>query len=702
VRVVVSWLREFARIDAPPDTIAERLAGAGFEVAGIDPAPEPVIDFEITANRPDCLSVLGLAREAAVAFDAPFADPIAQRRAAGGSDGPPGGATVASGTGRTARFGAGGVSLDIHLEEPEVCARYAALVARVRVGPSPERIARRLAAAGVRPINNVVDVTNYVMIERGHPTHAFDLERLEGRALRIRRARPGEAIRTLDGVDRRLDPETLVIADGSRPQAVAGVMGGAASEVSAATRLVAVESAWFLPRAVRRAARRLDLRTEASARFERGADPEAPVAALQRVAELLAATGAGEPLGPPLDLYPAPPAPVAIDFRRDEIARLLGAAIDDRDVERILQGLGFVLSPHERGWRVVVPTWRPDVARPADLVEEVARHYGYDRLPTTFPPLVTPPPPPDARVARDRLARRALTAAGFTEAVTFTFVARAAAAPFAAGGEAVAIANPLAETFAVLRPSLLPGLLDALAYNRRRGRPDVRLFEIGACFPPGGRETRRVAFVWSGRAVPEHWSGGARAVDFFDASGAAAHLCAAFGVAAQTAPAAAPGFVDGRTARLAASDGASSVTLGLVGQVAPALLEARDVPASVEVYAAELDLELLGRLAAARDAIRVVPPPRHPAIVRDLAVHVPESLPAADVRGTIRAAAPATLVELVEFDRYQGPGVPDGRVSLAFHLTFRAPDRTLTDAEVDAAMETIVRALAERHGAVRR
>ncbi|HXH05103.1 MAG TPA: phenylalanine--tRNA ligase subunit beta, partial [Vicinamibacterales bacterium] len=653
-------------------------------------------------NRPDCLSVLGLAREAAVAFDAPFADPIAQRRAAGGSDGPPGGATAASGTGRTARFGAGGVSLDIHLEEPELCARYAALVARVRVGPSPERIARRLAAAGIRPINNVVDVTNYVMIERGHPTHAFDLERLEGRALRIRRARPGETIRTLDGVDRRLDPETLVIADGSRPQAVAGVMGGAASEVSAATRLVAVESAWFLPRAVRRAARRLDLRTEASARFERGADLGAPVVALRRVAELLAATGAGEPLGPPLDLYPAPAAPREIVFPRAEIPRLLGAAIADDEVERILRGLGFRLSPRQDGWRVGVPTWRPDVARPADLVEEVARHHGYDRLPTTFPPLTTPPAPPDPRVSQDRLARRVLTAAGFTEAVTFTFIARAAAAPFLPQGEAIALANPLAETFAVLRPSLVPGLLDALAHNRRRGRQDVRLFEIGAGFPPGDGERRRVAFVWSGRAVPEHWSGGARAVDFFDASGAAVHLCTAFGVPVRLAPGSAPYLVEGRTARLVAGDDAAPIALGLVGQIAPSLVEARDVPRSVEVFAAEIDLEQLGRLGAGRDLVRVEPPPRHPAVVRDLAVHVPETLPAADVRGTIRAAAPATLVEIVEFDRYQGPGVPEGRVSLAFHLTFRAPDRTLVDAEVDAAMAAIVEALVERHGAVRR
>ena len=394
-------------------------------------------------------------------------------------------------------------------------------------------------------------------------------------------------------------------------------------------------------------------------------------------------------------------------MRASRITRLLGAPVPESGVERILKGLGFAVSrsrdvasnASEMSWSVAVPTWRVDVTREADLIEEVARHYGYDRLPTTFPPLLDAAPAPDPRIARDHLARRVMMAAGFDEAVTFTFIERKAADFFVEGhAELAPIANPLSEKFAVLRPSLLPGLLDALAYNRRRGQADTRLFETGACFTRTAGERRRVAFAWSGSGADAHWSQPPRPVDFFDAKGVCEQICEAFRIAPVVEPGTEPYLVAGRTARLVA--GEHRAVVGLVGQLDPAIVSARDMPGREEVYVGELDLDALG--AGAHGEVKLEPLPRFPAVVRDLSILVGDTLPAADVRGTIRSAAPETLQGVQEFDRYQGKGIPEGRVSLSLHLTFRAADRTLTDAEVDEAMSRIVRALEVQHGATRR
>jgi phenylalanyl-tRNA synthetase beta chain len=686
VKLVLSWMREFAAVPAEADTtaLASRLASCGFEVAEVVDGQEPVIDFEITANRPDCLSIAGLAREAAVAYDVSFD----ARGASGALRADAGGGSVPGGTER----------VDVQIEAPELCARYAAQVARVTVGPSPSWLTDRLNAAGVRPVNNVVDITNYVMLERGHPMHAFDRARLTGGKIVVRTARAGEKLRTLDGIDRELEPGMLVIADASRAAAVAGVMGGADSEVSGRTTNIVLESAWFLPKSARVTSKRLALKTEASARFERGADIGAPATAMARAIELLEQIGAGEAIGPIVDCYPAPAAPRTVPLRTSRIARLLGAPVPDSDVERILQGLGFTLGRSDDGWQVGVPTWRVDVAREADLIEEVGRHFGYDRLPMTFPALREVSPAPDPRIDRDHLARRVMLAAGFDEAVTFTFIERKGAERFAAAETIAPIANPLSEKFAVLRPSLLPGLLDAVAHNRRHGRADVRLFEAGACFSAAHGERRRVAFAWIGRAREEHWSESDRGVDFFDARGAVESLRDAFRLSVQFVQAAEPYLLSGRAAQVRVPD--APAPIGVVGQLHPDIVEARDVPGRDEVYVAELDLDALGASLGAD--VRLDPVPRFPAIVRDLSILVDAGLPAANVRGTIRSAAPATLTGLREFDRYLGKGIPEGRVSLSYHLTFRAPERTLTDVEVDEAMTAILSAVQDAHGAERR
>ena len=667
MKVALSWLRQFAAVPDDVALVAQRLAGCGFAVESID---GEVIDFEVTANRPDCLSVYGLAREAAVAFGValgPLPDMVAVP-----TDPPAPPVKVSIGD-------AG-------------CGRYALAVATVTVAASPAWLTARLVAAGVRPINNVVDVTNYVMLELGQPLHAFDVARLGGPEIHVRRARAGERLTTLDGESRTLDETMLVIADRDRAVAVAGVMGGATSEVSGGTRTIALESAWFLPASVRATSRALGLKTEASARFERGADAGMPLVALRRALALLVEIGAGTWAGEVVDVVPRAPAERVVVLRRERVARLLGAPVPDGDIARMLRALGFTLDPSGDGWRVTVPSFRVDVTREADLIEEVGRHWGLDRLPATFPALRTMPRASDPEIALGRTVRRLLCGGGLQEAVTFTFMEAEWAAPFAAGVEPVRIANPLSEKFAVLRPSLAPGLIDALAYSRRRESSAVRLFEVGATFAPEG-EAVRVGWVLTGSRA-EHWSGGTGTTGFTDTKGVAELLATACGVTLDVAAAddlswLAPGHrarlvVEGRPA-------------GWIGRLAVV----RGVPDNDEIFGGELDLfALVGTDAAAARPIR--PLPRQPSIVRDLSLLIDERLPAAELRGTIRANAPATLVAVREFDRYQGKGVPDGQISLSVRLTFRDADRTLTDAEVQQAVEDIVRALARDHAAVLR
>jgi phenylalanyl-tRNA synthetase beta chain len=724
VKIPFSWLRDFVDVPGSPEEVAQTMSVRGFAVEGIETvAGEAVIDFEVTANRPDCLSIVGIAREVATAYELPLLNPAGpaslapalrttdsqtsgSRRAGASEAGP-------ANSHRGARAAEGGpAALDVVIENPDLCPRYVGAVADVTVTPSPAWMQTRLQAAGVRPINNIVDVTNYVLLETGQPMHAFDYHALaaasnirrpgstedgSGAQIRVRTAKPGESIRTLDGQSRSLSPDVLVIADAERPAAVAGVMGGGDSEVTSATKTIVLESAYFDPRSVRRTSRKLGLRTEASTRFERGADSSLPLAAMTLALALLEAIEAGRGRGAIVDCHPKRRDPLRLRLRRAKIAGLLGAALPDVDVQRILSALGFVLQDVSDGWDVTVPTRRVDVLREVDLIEELARHYGFDRLPISFPALTTAPRPLDPRVLQNRHLRRILTAEGFHEAVTFGFIARAAAARFAAEAEVVAIANPLSENFAVLRPSALPGLIDAVAHNRHREQRDVRLFEIGARFSSGSGERRAVACIWTGTAASEHWAGGARDVDFFDIKGVVERVCEAAGAAVDaTVACREPWLAPGRAAEVRAQ----GVRIAVLGQLAADVVAAHGLPAE-PVYVAEIDLTAIEGLGVAPQ-LRVEPLPRFPSVTRDISVLVDDTLAAADVRETIRQAGPSTLVRVAEFDRYQGKGVPDLKVSLSLRLTFRSPERTLTDGEVQTAMEQVLSALKTQHGAVQR
>ena len=682
MKILVSWLREFVDVPGTPESIAATMSVRGFAVEGIEPVgdSDAVLDFEITANRPDCMSVAGIAREVATAYG------LQVRRPAVGASS----LTLASL--RSVDKG----DIEVVIENADLCPRYAGAVADVTVGPSPDWVQARLRAAGVRPINNVVDITNYVMLELGQPMHAFDHARLGGGQIRVRTARRGETLRTLDGQMRTLAPDMLVIADAENAVAVAGVMGGQDSEVSSATTTIVLESAYFNPLSVRRTSKALGLKTEASMRFERGSDPRLPVTAMERACALLERAQAGTSRGTVVDCYPKRVEPSTRTLRRKKIAGLLGLAVPDEDVRRILEGLGFALKETNGGWDVTVPTRRVDMLREVDLIEEVARHYGFDRIPTTFPALTTPPPPIDPRITRARRLRALMTGAGFSEAVTFGFVAETAAGGFAPAEEIVAISNPLSEQFAVLRPSSLPGLVDAVAHNLRREQRDVRLFELGARFLRSQGEQRVLACAWAGLVGGDHWSGGTRPVDYFDLQGVVDRLCDGLQASVRFEPAQESWLAPGRTAHVLFENGRR---VGTIGQLASDVAERHGI-AGTEVFVAELDLEAVE--ASERDDLRVSPLPRHPSVTRDISILIDDTLPAAAIRSTIAADAPSTLVRISEFDRYQGKGIPEGKLSLSLRLTFRAPDRTLTDQEVQAAMDAIMTALREKHEAVQR
>ena len=701
MRILVSWLRDFVDVTASPDEIAKTMSVRGFAVEGLEhidwnssenriAKADAVIDFEVTGNRPDCMCVMGMAREIATAFNLPMRRPVARGKSGDEEDGS---------SLRLASLKAVDKSdIDVVIENPELCPRYAGAVADVTVGPSPGWMQARLQAAGVRPISNIVDVTNYVLLEMGQPMHAFDFTKLAGAQIVVRTPRAGESIRTLDGQARELGGDMLAIADAERPVAIAGVMGGADSEVTEGSTVIVLESAYFNPLSVRRTSRKLALKTEASMRFERGLDPRLPVTAMERACALLETVGAGRARGTLVDRYPTRVEPRALRLRRDKIAGLLGAAVPDADVKRILESLGFTLRDGTNGgWDVNIPTRRVDITREVDLIEEVARHYGFDRLPSTFPPLTAAPPPIDPRIGRARHLRSVMTAAGFSEAMTFGFVAAAAAAPFAAEGELVPIANPLSENFAVLRPSALPSLVDAVAHNRRREQVDVRLFEIGARFSRTDGERRSLACAWTGAAGAEHWSGGAREVDFFDMKGVVERVGDALRLELTTEAHRENWLVAGRSAAILAG----GTRVGVVGQLAPAIADAHGLPSNDAVYVAEIDLDAADAIAPKEEG-RVEPLPRYPSVTRDISILVDAALPAESVRATIRDAAPAILVQVREFDRYQGKGVPEGQVSLSLRLTFRASDRTLTDSEIQIVMDGILAALKERHAAQQR
>lgn len=633
---------------------------------------------DVTANRSDLLSHLGVARELAPGG-------VADLRLE------PFGETEPALSLRTASAEGDVAGVRVTLADPHACPRYLAAVVRgVRVAPSPEWLASRLRAVGLRPINNVVDATNYVLHELGQPLHAFDLARLAGPAIRVRLATPGESIRTLDEVERALNPDVLVIADRERPIAIAGVMGGAESEVTDATTDLLLECALFEPLRVRRAARGFGLSTDASYRFERGVDPELQPRALRRVIDLIVATAGGAVEGEALDLRPVPFTRPVIELRTSRSAALLGVQLTGDEIASLLEPIGFAVEGRGEPLRIQVPGFRPDVTREVDLIEEIARRRGYDSFPEELRPFRPSRAPEDPMAAVARRIHAIFQRWGFREARTAGFAPEAA--------NRVPLLNPLSAEESHLRDGLTPGLLRRLEHNWSHGVRHVRLYEIGTVFFPQSdaqpREEVRVSAVCTGARQPPHWSESTQAWDLWDVKALLDEVAEALGYDSAL-PGIPPGagLREGQGFQLA---DASAAVRGWGGRVDDGDL---DAPAWAEpVFAIETTLP--EQLSPA--TVEYVAIPEFPGVERDLALIVPVAVSAAEVGETIRVAAGELLADVWPFDQYAGKGVAAGTRSLAWRLRFRHGARTLTDAEVDRAVNAVLTALQERHDVHRR
>jgi phenylalanyl-tRNA synthetase beta chain len=660
-----------------------------------------VLEVEITPNRPDCLSIVGVARELAALTGGKFQYP-----------------TIAVTEGE----GDAHVLARVRIDDPDLCPRYAArVITGVRVGPSPAWMAARLRAVGLRPISNVVDVTNYVLWELGHPLHAFDYDTVADHTIVVRRARRGERLTTLDGQDRALGESMLVIADPERAIGIGGVMGGANTEVTGATTRVLLEAAYFKPGSIRGTSRDLGLKTDAAYRFERGADIEGLRDAIDRAAQLIAEVAGGVVARGVIDVYPAPRRRPVVRLRVSRIQRVIGASPPVEEVARILEGLGLLVRREPDALQVEVPAFRRDIAIEEDLVEEVIRVWGYDKIPSTLPGGTLIPARRPPTLAQADAVRRALVAAGLDEVITYAFedpdlevalglVGGEGGVKTAAEAEAVRVQealvdrdreplrllNPLSQDASALKSDLMPALLRVIATNVRRQQPNVRVFEIGKHYARvrgEPAESRWLALALTGARANPAWYAPREPADVFDAKGLAEHVLAVLGlrdVAVDADPGAHPYFEPGRWGRLVAG----GTAVAAFGEIALPAREVFDIPAPV--FGATIPLDVVAAIAV--EPPRFVALPRHPSVQRDVAFVIPQSLPAAEVEQVIRSAGGALLRSVTLFDLYAGEGVGPGTRSLAWRLTFRADDRTLTDAEVNDAYARVIEDVRRRFG----
>lgn len=672
--IPLEWVEEFVAIEETPEALADRLTNTGNEIVEVRSSPGgPVFYLKLTPNRPDMLSIRGAAREIAALYGRELRDGAASLEASGPAE----------------------PDVRVEVDAADLCPRYAARVIRnVRVGPSPDWLRRRLEAVGLRSISSVVDVTNYVMFEMGQPLHAFDLDLLGEHRILVRRARDREKITLIDGTEVKLDPEMLVIADGLKPVAVAGVMGGRATEVTGGTTNVLLESAYFEPVSVRRTAKRIGAASAASYRFERGVDPEGVLAAADRAAQLIAELSGASVSCTVFDVYPKRAAARRVRFRPERCRALLGTDISDNEAVAQLERLGMQVDRGDpAGWAVTAPTFRPDLAIEEDIIEEVGRMHGYDRIPETLPSGAAAAGKRSPHEELVRAVREHLLAQGLYEAVTNTLTSSAAlsslgleASPIwpAASGAPVRLRNPLSEEWDTLRPSLLPGLLAAAQHNIRHGTRDVFLFECGCAHARVQEGEPLSRLLIAGLLLGSRWSDvwnadRAQAADFYAAKGVVEALACALGRGSLAADRAQhPAFHPGRTACIS-EDGER---VGIVGELHPSAAERLDLPRGVYLF--ELDGDAL--LSRAGDNRKYRPPSRYPRALRDLAIVVDSAVPSAGIERLLRQEMGPWGRVVRLFDVYSGKSLPDGKVSLAYALELEADDRTLTDEEVDARL----------------
>jgi phenylalanyl-tRNA synthetase beta chain len=694
MKISPNWIRDFVSPTATDREVAEALTVSGIAIEGyFGEGVDQTWEAEITTNRVDAMNHYGVAREVSAIYNldlAPLAPKVAE---------------------------AGPANFPITIDDAEGCARYTARIVRgVKIAPSPAPIAHRIELIEQRAISNVADASNYVLNEIGQPTHAFDLDKLEGGKIIVRRARPGETLTTLDGAERKLLPEDLVIADAVKPVALAGVMGGEATMITYSTKNVLIESAWFDPVSIRRTARRLGMHTDASHRYERGADPGITQVACARVAELIVAS-AGGAVSEEIDVVARRLPQPRLHLASGEVQRILGVQIPAVEILRIFRRLGFAPEWHTSGedFTVTVPTWRLDVEREIDLIEELARIYSYLKIPSTLPSFSGGVIElPNARKRAE--LRNRLLALGYNESLSSTFIPQEDARFFSTNGgahaEPVRIANPLSEEASFMRTSLVPGLLSQIAYNLNRGTADVRLFEAGHVYSMQGEsvdEHNSLALVSTGAAREPGVHGKPEPLNFFHIKGDLEQLLAAFDIDKTASDKnAAPAFNfdrtvpawlhPGRAARALFADGSpEGKTLAVFGQLHPEIAAARKL--KQDVFIAEIFVEALYQFALRQPAY--TPVSKYPAVERDFSFVLPEGVEFESVRQKLSALAIPELTAILPAETFRGGSLAAGTYSFLLRVRFQAAGRTLRDDEVAAWSQQIVKSVESLGGSLR-
>jgi phenylalanyl-tRNA synthetase beta chain len=679
MRVPYEWLKEFVEITVTPEEVAERLTMTGLEVEGVESVNgDTVFEVNVTPNRPDCLSMIGIAREVSAIFNIPLKIPAHEIK----EDIP---------------FS----DFSVEILNPKLCNRYAGRVIKgVRIADSPEWIKMRLEKCGIRAINNVVDITNYVLMEFGHPLHAFDADTIKGNKIVVNIAGTNNKIMTLDGIERGLPEDALLIWDAVRPIAIAGIMGGLETEVSDKTRNIFLESAYFEPFSIRRTSKRLNLASESSYRFERGTDIEFLENALNRAVLMIREIACGK-IQKMIDVYPLKYVPEPVKIRYEKINKILGTEISNVDILGILKRLSIPAEDKEDIFIVYPPTFRRDIQRDNDVAEEVARFYGYDRIPTTIPKSHLSSGLSDNKMMSINRIREAMRKAGFTEVINYSFMSLSSLNMISIPDadrrrNTIVIRNPLKQEESFLRTTLIPALIENFKYNMDRGIKEIRFFEISRVFEDRGKslplEELRLGGIFYKEKTPSIWREDVQG--FFITKGALESMFEELMINEYSFfPSSEPFLHKGR----AADVHISGSYLGYLGVLGPDIVERLDLKKQKpEIVVFELNLDLL--LASIPDSIKYSQIPKYPCVERDIAVVIDENISAAEIKEIIMAFPSGLIEDVSIFDFYKGSNIPEGKKSLAFNIIYRSKDKTLRDDEVEEFHNSLVDYILEKTG----
>jgi len=679
MEISIEWLKEYVEINESPKKLQDDLTTIGLLVESVEEVKGThVLDIEVTSNRPDCLSHIGIAREVAAFYGRPLRYPPMQEALSVSTD---------------------TIPYEIEIKDEDLCPRYVALVLDgIQVGTSPSWMQKRLEAAGMRPLNNIVDITNYVLLEMGHPLHAFDYDVLRQGRIVVARARQGQRMETLDGIDRVLDSEMLLINDGEGPVGIAGVMGGLNSEISSSTTRVLLESAYFQPASIRRTSKKLGLSTEASYRFERGADWDNTITAIARTCYLIEELAGGRIAGSLKDVYPVKKEPVRISLRRKNATALMGVNISSEFIESTLQRLDFKMERQgDDAWEVKCPTFRADMEQEADLIEELARFHGYQNIPATLPPSKTVGIHSPI-YGIENTVRNFLVGQGYSEAINLSFASITDHQEFPPlQGDRVAVKNPLTEDTQFMRSTLAPGLIRSAKRNFNYSLRLVRLFEIGKTYVPGDGglpvEKNKLGILGTGGFADENWMNPSADFGFFHLKGLITALLQTIRVRS---------FEIVSTDRIAWLNPAEAAVLKIGDEIVGVL---GSLSASLEnkyklkqpVYIAEIDFEALVSSTFADISYR--PLSKYPSVERDMSIVVNRDLAYGEIQRKIEGLKIPELMNVSLIDVYEGKNIPEGKISLTVRLTFQDAESTLTIDRVQNFVDTVLSSLKQTFGA---